>query len=115
MALVKVVSLGGDVKVVPESFFNSYLKDKGYSVYENVQVKNWQSPNMNEEDDNFESEPEGEETDGNEEDVESIPIAEMSAKQLRKYAEIKGIDVSGVKSTKEARDIIRKWKVENGE
>lgn len=114
MALIKVRSLNGSVKLVPESVFNSYLKNKGYVVLSDKKSAQTKEQNVEDDSDNFEPEvDEGEES--YEEDVESIPLNEMSGKQLRKYAEIKGIDVSGAKNTREAREIIREWKAENGE
>lgn len=121
MALVKVVGLSGNVQTVPRSMYESYLKNKGYVLFNDV-VKGSQKVqsepaafgdvevevNVVGDQDPFEE--------GNDEyDIESIPIGEMNGKQVRQYAELKGIDVSGAKSTREAKDIIRKWMQENGE
>lgn len=101
MALVRVIGLGGNIKVVPESIFRSSLSKMGYRLYENKEPEG----NLGGEADNA----------GNMEDVESVPLSEMNGSQVKKYAELKGIDVSEAKSTKEAKEIIREWLNENEE
>lgn len=101
MALVRVVGLGGNIKVVPRSIFESSLSKMGYKLYEKSKPE--------------ESEPEGEKDPENMDNVESIPLSDMNGSQVKKYAELKGIDVSDAKSTKEAKEIIREWLQENGE
>lgn len=103
MAFVKAVGLAGDVKIVPRSMFECYLKNIGYREVNNVskpKEENWSNENM----DKSESA-----------DLESIPISEMSGKQLKEFARMKNIDVSGARKTEEAREIIREWMQENGE
>lgn len=106
MALVRVIGLGGNIKVVPESIFRSSLSKMGYRLYEKSKpVEKDPEGNLGGEADNA----------GNMEDVESVPLSEMNGSQVKKYAELKGIDVSEAKSTKEAKEIIREWLNENEE
>lgn len=109
MGFIRVIGLTGDIKVVPRSSFVNYLKDIGYRE---IGAKN--TKNENEKDWNECADSIGE---GNLQDnsVESIPLSEMNGKQLKEFAKLKGIDVSGAQSTKEAREIIRMWIHESGE
>lgn len=110
MALIKVIGNDNKVKLIPKSFYDSYLKKIGYRKY--VKEK---ASNMQEEDSYLGDNNLGENGLGEDVDVESIPIGEMTGKQVKQYAEIKGIDVSAAKSTKEAKDIIRKYLSEEAE
>lgn len=106
MAFIKVRGLSGDVKVVPRSMYDSYLKHIGYIE---IVSKNKKKDEIWDQDDGNGSEV-IEEIDN----IESIPISDMNSKQVKEYAKMKGIDVSGAKSTKEAKDIIRHWMQEVG-
>lgn len=108
MAFVKVVGLSGDVKLVPRSSYESYLRHIGYKELDSF----------------MHDEGEGSKDEGSVSDddngihelseLESIPISEMSSKQLKEYARIKGIDLSGTESLKEAKDVVREWIREEG-
>lgn len=103
LAFIKVMGLSGDAKVVPRSSYENYLKSIGYTEIKDNPKEKW-----SEEDSGEISSHEGE-------DLESIPISEMSGKQLKDYAKLKGIDLTGVKSTSEAREVVREWIQEEGE
>lgn len=114
MALVRVVGLSGNIKVVPSSIFESSLKNMGYRLFEPQKLKKEESEEFVE---SMESGmPENNEEESSEaEDVESIPLGEMNGSQVKKYAELHGIDVTSAKSTREAKEIVREWLRENGE
>lgn len=108
MSFIRVVGLTGDMKTVPRSMYESYLKDVGYKEIkverpEHSDSENW-TPDSEQES----------EADSHVSEVESIPVSEMTSKQLKEYAKLKGIDVSGAQSTREARDIVRNWIQEEG-
>ena len=118
MALVKVVGLSGNVQTIPRSMYESYFKGKGYMLLNDVMKKKVESGK------DTEKEDDGEFTGGHdagmgtmeegEQDIESIPLSEMNGKQVKQFAELKGIDVSSANSTREAKDIVRNWMQENG-
>lgn len=99
MAFVKVKSMTGAVKTVPKSFFETVLKSQGYEMVTKNHMKKIELENDAEEVEQHEHE---------ENDLESIPLSEMNSKQVREYAKLKGIDVTGAKSMREAREIIRR-------
>lgn len=117
MAMVTVVGMSGNIRVVPGSVYNNYLKHKGYSLLKDVQdAEKAEHEDVRDEGDVFtDGAQSGMDAGNEEEDIESMPIGEMSGRQVKRYAEIKGIDVSAARSTKEAKDIVRKWLQENGE
>lgn len=46
------------------------------------------------------------------EEVEGIPLAQWSTLQVKRYAQVYGIDISGTKSKDEALDMIRAFRDE---
>ena len=47
-----------------------------------------------------------------EDDLETIPISEMNKEQLAEYAERNGIDTSGCRNVREARQLIQRMRRE---
>lgn len=83
---------------VSKKAYESFFKNKGYRIVsEDSEKEEEHKIEMMEE---HESETV--------EESDNIPISDMNAKQLRKFAEENGIDVSGAKSTEQARAIVRK-------
>lgn len=103
-----VIAVKGDRRIkISRSTYEKMFRKKGYLVVEDEAGESTlpggdaervvEVPSKNEE--------KTEETD---EDVETIPISEMNARQLKEYAAKHGIDLSEVKNTAQARKIVQR-------
>lgn len=99
MAMVVARRGQHEIKVSKKSF-ETLFKNKGYRIIgeEKVDKKTIMEDNF---DDDVETEKEDEE-------VETIPISEMSKDQLAEYAKENNIDTSSARNVREARQIIQK-------
>lgn len=84
---------------VSKHSYETLFRNKGYKIVGNE--KDVVTPDVNEEQvvDYVESE---------EQEVETVPISEMNKEQLAEYAKEHGIDTSGARNVREARQIIQK-------
>lgn len=84
---------------VSKHSYETLFRNKGYRIVEDE--KDVVIPDVNEEQvvDYVESE---------EQEVETVPISEMNKEQLAEYAKEHGIDTSGARNVREARQIIQK-------
>ena len=98
MAMVTAKRGQHTVRVSKHSY-ETLFRNKGYKIVGNE--KDVVTPDVNEEQivDYEESE---------EQEVETVPISEMSREQLAEYAKEHGIDTSGARNVREARQIIQK-------
>jgi nicotinic acid phosphoribosyltransferase len=94
-----VVAVKGEKKIkVSKNAYDNIYKKAGYRIEE---TKENSKP--------VELQEANHETEGDEaEDIDSIPISEMSKKQLMEYAKKYDIDTSEAKNVTEARRIIQK-------
>lgn len=103
-----VIAVKGDNRIkVSRSTYEQVFRKKGYTVVED-EAGDSTLPDGDAErviDAPSENEEKTEETD---EDVETIPISEMNARQLKEYAAKHGIDLSEVKNTAQARKIVQR-------
>lgn len=108
MAFVKVRSVSGKILEVPESVYKTQYEGKGYVLVDGS-AKNTATTKKPVKEKNTEVEEVEKEVVMNQEnDVETIPLAEMNGRQVKEFAKLKGIDVSSAKSTREAKEIIRR-------
>ena len=84
---------------VSKHSYETLFRNKGYKIVGNE--KDVVTPDVNEEQvvDYVESE---------EQEVETVPISEMSKEQLAEYAKEHNIDTSGARNVREARQIVQK-------
>ena len=84
---------------VSKHSYETLFRNKGYKIVGNE--KDVVTPDADEEQvvDYVESE---------EQEVETVPISEMNKEQLAEYAKEHGIDTSGARNVREARQIIQK-------
>lgn len=84
---------------VSKHSYETLFRNKGYKIVEDE--KGAVTPDVNEEQvvDYVESD---------EQEVETVPISEMNKEQLAEYAKEHGIDTSGARNVREARQIIQK-------
>ena len=84
---------------VSKHSYETLFRNKGYKIVGNE--KDVVTPDVNEEQvvDYVESD---------EQEVETVPISEMNKEQLAEYAKEHGIDTSGARNVREARQIIQK-------
>lgn len=105
MAFVKVRSVSGKILEIPESVYKTQYEGKGYVLVDGS-AKNTAITKKPVKETNIEVEKET--VMNQENDVETIPLAEMNGRQVKEFAKLKGIDVSSAKSTREAKEIIRR-------
>lgn len=84
---------------VSKHSYETLFRNKGYRIVENE--KDVVTPDVKEE-----QVVDYEESD--EQEVETVPISEMNKEQLAEYAKEHGIDTSGARNVREARQIIQK-------
>lgn len=84
---------------VSRSAYEKIYKPKGFMIVSEDAVK------TEEVKESKEAEPNVEEVE--DEDVDTIPISDMTAKQLRDYANKHGIDTSSARNLGEARKIVK--------
>lgn len=84
---------------VSKHSYETLFRNKGYRIVEDK--KDVVTPDVDEEQvvDYVESD---------EQEVETVPISEMNKEQLAEYAKEHGIDTSGARNVREARQIIQK-------
>lgn len=101
MAMVTARRGQHEVRVSKNSYETLFRK-KGYRIVEDDDkvVKNVPEPEKVEE--------KAEETEPEEQEIETIPISEMNKEQLAEYAKEHNIDTSGARNVREARQIIQK-------
>lgn len=95
------ITNGKDVFTVTNGAFNAIYKKQGFTVYDpskNVKPKYETVSEMT--DDEFV------------EHLEEKPLNKWNKTEVKRYAEVFGIDISGTKSIAEARDVIRQFKSE---
>ena len=102
------ITNGESTLTVTKGAYNQLFKNSGWELTGNSHNS---SPRRSEPKINpFTGLPEGAEPDSSEDeedDEEEIPLSEMSMEQLREYAEENEIDLQGVRSKSDAREIIR--------
>lgn len=99
--MAMVVARKGKHQVkVSKSSYETLFKDKGYKL---VGEEKKSTTSMMDED--FDEEIE---TEQKQEEVETVPISEMSKEQLAEYAKEHNIDTSSARNVREARQIIQK-------
>ena len=102
----------GDVRVrIPKSVYEKQFRKLGYildSVDGAKQEKEKTLAHEEEETDKKVVDSEAVEED----DLETIPISEMNKEQLAEYAERHGIDTSGCRKVREARQLIQRMRIE---
>lgn len=103
MAMV-TIRRGGHICKVSASAYNKIYKPKGYIVI-NTDATMQTKPQID--DGIYSEENDIAEEDVTADDVETIPISEMNQEQLREFAKIHDIDLSGIKKLSEARRIVR--------
>ena len=100
----------GDVRVrIPKSVYEKQFRKLGYildSVDGAKQEKEQEKEYEEETDKVVDSEA------VEEDDLETIPISEMNKEQLAEYAERHGIDTSGCRNVREARQLIQRMRRE---
>lgn len=98
MAMV-IARRGQHTVRVSKHSYETLFRNKGYRIVEDE--KDVVTPDVDEEQvvDYEESE---------EQEVETVPISEMNKEQLAEYAKEHGIDTSGARNVREARQIIQK-------
>lgn len=106
MAFVKVRSVSGKILEIPESVYKTQYEGKGYVLVDGSAKNTTTTKKPVKETNNIEVEKEA--AMNQENDVETIPLAEMNGRQVKEFAKLKGIDVSSAKSTREAKEIIRR-------
>lgn len=84
---------------VSKHSYETLFRNKGYRIVEDEKDVVTQDVNAGQIVDYEESE---------EQEVETVPISEMSKEQLAEYAKEHGIDTSGARNVREARQIIQK-------
>lgn len=88
--------------VVPRGAFESHFKKLGYEIMDKHSEA--------------EEEASVEKVDENEQFVSDLlekPIAEWNKEEIKRFAAIKDVDISGTKNANEARDIVRNYLNEN--
>ena len=87
---------------VTEGAFDSIYKPMGFTKVNEGEVKEAIAEEPV-------KEPEKSEDEIFVEEILEKPIAQWSGKEVKKFAEIKGIDISGTKNANEAKDIIKEF------
>lgn len=85
--------------------YETLFKDKGYIV---VHDDDETEIHTDGNDANVDEENPADAEKAEQEDLDAIPISEMTKDQLLEYAKQKGIDTSGARNVREARQIIQK-------
>lgn len=96
MAMV-IIKRGKSVYKVSRKTYESQFKGKGFEIVEHETLEK--------DNDAVEKKKEIEEE---QEELEKVPISEMTKEQLIEYAEKHNIDTSSAKNVREARQIIQK-------
>lgn len=96
MAMV-IIKRGKSVYKVSRKTYESQFKEKGFEIVEHETLEK--------DNDAVEKKKEIEEE---QEELEKVPISEMTKEQLIEYAEKHNIDTSSAKNVREARQIIQK-------
>lgn len=96
----------GDVRVrIPKSVYEKQFRKLGY-ILDSVDGAKQEKEYEEETDKVVDSEA------VEENDLETIPISEMNKEQLAEYAERHGIDTSGCRNVREARQLIQRMRRE---
>ena len=95
------ITNGKDIFTVTNGAFNAIYKKQGFTVYDQSNKEKPKHEYASEmTDDEFV------------EHLEEKPLNNWNKTDVKRYAEIFGIDISGTKNIDEARDIIREFKSE---
>ena len=103
--MVKITN-GTDVFEVTRGAFNSIYSHQGYSLMEEEDA-GAVDPQENSQD------PEKTGDEQFLEDIVEKPISQWNKNEVKKYAEINGIDLTGTKNANEAKEIIKQFMEEN--
>lgn len=96
----------GDVRVrIPKSVYEKQFRKLGY-ILDSVDGAKQEKEYEEETDKVVDSEA------VEEDDLETVPISEMNKEQLAEYAERHGIDTSGCRNVREARQLIQRMRRE---
>lgn len=99
--MVKITN-GIDVFEVSKGAYNSIFSKQGYILMDNKSVKEENG-----------KEPEKSEDDIFVEQLLETPLSQWDSKEVKKFASIKGIDVSSVQKLSEAKEIIKEYLHDN--
>lgn len=95
--MAMVIAIKGDHKIkVSRKSFEASFKPIGYKeIRTKASGLKQQQPEPEERGENLEI------------DIDTIPVSDMDKEQLREYARVHGIDISGTRSPGEARKVIQ--------
>jgi capsule polysaccharide export protein KpsC/LpsZ len=103
MALVKITNGEVELKVSNGAFINSY-KNCGFSI-----VESDTNETVNLTDDIADITDNTDETDQDFTDLLLKPISSWNKQELKEFAAAKELDISGMKSAQEAKDLIKEY------
>lgn len=87
--------------IVSEGAFNSYYKNSGWVVEEDKKANDVAVESQGSFDEDWDSIIE--------DDEPTKPLSEMNGRELREFAESKGIDLTGLSSNKQIREAIKAY------
>ena len=97
------ISDGINTMIVTNGAYNSMYKNMGFAPYAEIEIKeekDIETPDKSDEEIFLEK-------------ILEKPISEWSKNEVKKFADIKEIDLVGTKNATEAKDVISKWLEEN--